>query len=148
MTLIQCTLVHQGHSENARFHYNLDTMQCIKVVVKTPFLSHLLHKAMPHHSDNSVHIIRCNAVYFLCATFIAAVYKLVSFFTVTSNSNRGHQAQASIGPISGQVIYMQRIKASRAVVAVASVCQRYNFRAAMGTYKSCVFGFSAHTEPS
>jgi len=70
----------------------LDCFASLAMTACDMFLSHLLNKAMPHHNDNSFHIVWRDAVHFLCATFIAAVYKLVSFFTVTSNSNRGHHA--------------------------------------------------------
>ena len=52
---------------------------------------------------------------------------------------------AMVQAITGKVIHIQRMQASRAVITITAVCQCHYGFAAVGAGKTSIFIFSAHT---
>ena len=72
---------------------------------------------------------------------------LVSLFAVEQRLLRLHQPEARTFSIAHRGIYVQRIQAKWAMIAIAAVCQGRHPLSAMEANEIGIFGFSAHTEP-
>lgn len=95
-------------------------------------------------ADNQIIIIGANRVIkgsfipSLMPTFLATMHDAPTFFARVQHRDRLEQALASIRSIPWVNIHMQRIKAVRAVVTVATVGKRRHIPAAMRTAKRLI----------
>ena len=75
------------------------------------------------------------------------MYDLPAFLAVIADADWFHQSETIACSVTGQIVYMNRMKAIWTMIAVASVANWQHLRATIGADKTCIFCFSTHTEP-